>query len=551
MAQSWAAQSSSSSQSNNFAAAASPHAAPAHRPKGTNTDTVQSAPSPSVLFKCSVCDKGFEQRSSRDRHQRRCRQKQISGTIPRKKSCALCTQAKTRCDLLTPSCSRCRNKGLDCHYYHQPPPQHSHSHHYATATTPLRTTDLVHRRSPIRLSEEVSLPTPACTDNGLPEEFSDGSLRHTGNHRSGSSNNGMREVEIADWGDINHNFLEWNIFAGSTGDMELHSVCPIGSESPLTPQDAYQHLYNPNHLGNPMDQQIRLAPRQVSIESFKQMRKILVENAPAPGPKNKFIFIDRVCRGYPKMMTGRNGPPPFIHSSHLTPGKMTSALANCRGLVDMYKTMTPDNKSFVMKSIATEHGRILAEAEHVRVCEVEKIGVLQAALIYGIIRHFENDPTFDRAAMVSMETMAVNVGVSSIVAKGELEGVRPAWEDWIIAESKRRTMVALYMLDGSFHYAHNIPTFTCGELNEILLPTPTILWQSRERSKWEYEYENYLSDLRGRRLPKMADILSTEPTYLNIEEWVGGMDNFGVTVLAMVESCREDVPDAVEDGGGV
>ena len=169
-------------------------------------------------------------------------------------------------------------------------------------------------------------------------------------------------MEITDWGDINHSLLEWNIFAGSAGDMELHSVVPIGSETPL-PSPPYQHLYSPNHLGNPMDQQIRLPPRQVTVESFKQMRKIRVDAAPVPGPKNKFVFIDRVCRAYPKMMTGRNGPPPFIHSSHLIPGRMTSALANCRGLVDMYKAMTPDNKSFVMKSIANEHGRILTEAE--------------------------------------------------------------------------------------------------------------------------------------------------------------------------------------------
>ena len=47
----------------------------------------------------------------------------------------------------------------------------------------------------------------------------------------------------------------------------------------------------------------------------------------------------------------------------------------------------------------------------------------------------------------------------------------------------------------------------------------------------------------------MADILSSELPYFNIEEWVSRMDNFGVTVLAMVENCRENVPDAVEEGG--
>lgn len=37
---------------------------------------------------------------------------------------------------------------------------------------------------------------------------------------------------------------------------------------------------------------------------------------------------------------------------------------------------------------------------------MDKIGALQAALIYGLIRHFENDPTFDTAVMFSMEVRA-------------------------------------------------------------------------------------------------------------------------------------------------
>ncbi|OAP56269.1 hypothetical protein AYL99_09448 [Fonsecaea erecta] len=37
-------------------------------------------------------------------------------TVPRKKSCNHCYQSKARCDLKRPSCTRCRNRSLDCIY---------------------------------------------------------------------------------------------------------------------------------------------------------------------------------------------------------------------------------------------------------------------------------------------------------------------------------------------------------------------------------------------------------------------------------------------------
>jgi Fungal Zn(2)-Cys(6) binuclear cluster domain len=45
-----------------------------------------------------------------------CRQKLLQQYHSRKKSCARCRHAKTRCDQSTPQCSRCKLKGVDCVY---------------------------------------------------------------------------------------------------------------------------------------------------------------------------------------------------------------------------------------------------------------------------------------------------------------------------------------------------------------------------------------------------------------------------------------------------
>lgn len=84
--------------------------------------------------------------------------------------------------------------------------------------------------------------------------------------------------------------------------------------------------------------------------------------------------------------------------------------------------------------------------------------MLQAALVYGLIRHYENDHTLDEPTMESikvppiitppplagsqlnstLQAIAVNVGLRGITAKGEAEGLRPNWEEWVLAESRRR-----------------------------------------------------------------------------------------------------------------
>lgn len=273
--------------------------------------------------------------SSRDRHLRRCRQKQLTGTIPRKKSCTLCTQAKTRCDLRTPACSRCKTKGLDCRYYYSP------ATYKDPALSPIPT-----------LREEISLPTPAATDIGHIDDA------------NGANFDTSLDVAVVDWGEISNSLLDWApMFGlpepGATG-LEVSPSMPSEGSKTIHAASFSQN----SMMGGGQSRVVSQPSRLVSLESFMQMRHRLATEPMLATEKShfdKFHFMHLVIRAYPKMMVTGNSLPPFIHWSSLVPGRTSEALANCKGLVEMYRTMTVENRQFVMKTIAQEHERVVQQ----------------------------------------------------------------------------------------------------------------------------------------------------------------------------------------------
>lgn len=102
-----------------------------------------------------------------------------------------------------------------------------------------------------------------------------------------------------------------------------------------------------------------------------------------------------------------------------------------------------------------------------------------------------------------------------------------------------RTMITLYIFDASFHHSRGLQTLTSYELGELPLPTIRDLWEGTDRVAWEIEYEKYLAGLKGEKLPRLQDAWS--PGSLIFGEWYSGMDAFGVTVLALSQSCQSRI----------
>lgn len=203
---------------------------------------------------------------------------------------------------------------------------------------------------------ETSPPTPAATDIGQIDDVDQANIDIS------------LDVAIVDWGEISNSLLDWvpiTIF----GSPE-HEATELELPQAMLPE-ATRAV---NAIGYPPGsiqsrQTNHQSSRLVSLESFLQMRHRLAAQAVSVKGKcdfDKFHFIHLVIRAYPKMMVTGNTPPPFIHSSSLLPGRTPEALAICKGLVEMYRTMTPDNRQFVMKTIAQEHERVLKVLAHTK-----------------------------------------------------------------------------------------------------------------------------------------------------------------------------------------
>lgn len=208
------------------------------------------------------------------------------------------------------------------------------------------------------VSEEISLPTPAPTDNEHVEDANEES--------------NFASLGVVDWGEMGNSLLDWSPMFMPVGGAQTPANNG-GLETPLsTPQSCEDG--HPNSMPNLCEpgphtecgNHFRAAgqlTRLVSVESFTHIRhRFSTESAEMRKSYfNKFNFMNRVLKAYPKMMVAGNMLPPFVHPSSMLPGKITEALANCKGLVQMYKTMGAENRQFVMKTIAQEHDRILQQ----------------------------------------------------------------------------------------------------------------------------------------------------------------------------------------------
>jgi hypothetical protein len=85
---------------------------------------------------------------------------------------------------------------------------------------------------------------------------------------------------------------------------------------------------------------------------------------------------------------------------------------------------------------------------------------------------------------------------------------------------------------------------TCSQLEKLPLPCSKAMWEVESRSAWEYEYKNYLSNMKGGRLLQCGDLRQLSKIGVsslgsdivdNLSAWSKAIDNFGAMVLVAVQ----------------
>jgi len=108
-----------------------------------------------------------------------------------------------------------------------------------------------------------------------------------------------------------------------------------------------------------------------------------------------------------------------------------------------------------------------------------------------------------------------------------------SWEDWVFAESRRRTVLVWLLITQTVRLKTGDPCDDTDDFRALPLCSPKSLWEAKTRSAWQSEYDVYQSSQRmGMNVVgdlidacKQSDMGSNR---LKMDAWNANADNLGI-----------------------
>jgi hypothetical protein len=256
-------------------------------------------------------------------------------------------------------------------------------------------------------------------------------------------------------------------------------------------------------------------------------------------------YIWRILNSYAASASRGRGIPPFIHPAQMSDQKAILPLNTCLSLIRISENPLPGTENSAALVLQREMESIAATRE--KYDDMALLAAYQAYLIYALVLFFrlsQGSSAFFREAMMNLQELACSTSRRGLVCAADRHHARPTWEEWIVTESKRRTLYVMYLFDSILSSQENIPTFLGTELRGLPAPANKILWQAQGRSQWEEEYNVFLTEWTKRYLtidelwplpPSLSDADIAE-RHDRVNQWLENMDEFG-TMLFAVTSC--------------
>ncbi|KAJ5485044.1 hypothetical protein N7539_005032 [Penicillium diatomitis] len=217
-------------------------------------------------------------------------------------------------------------------------------------------------------------------------------------------------------------------------------------------------------------------------------------------------------------------------------------MATCLSLIRIAENPLSGTESVAAHVLQREMESIVSARETFD--EVALLSAYQAYLVYTLVLFFrlkQGSSAFFRQAMMHLQELACMTCRQGLVCTAERLHLRPTWEEWIVAESKRRTLYIMYLLDSVLSAQERLPTFLATELRGLPAPSSKLLWHARTRSQWEKEYNLFLTEwtssffaidelwpIRGGA--SEADITIRED---RTNRWLENLDEYGVMFFAV------------------
>ena len=262
-------------------------------------------------------------------------------------------------------------------------------------------------------------------------------------------------------------------------------------------------------------------------------------------PAAIIAFMSRMLKSYAAAATSGNVIPPFIHPIQLKQQPASSSLTTCLSLVRMCRNPLPGSENATTMILEREMQNITQARGSYD--DMSLLAAFQAYLIYALVLflRINNPPTqYLGQSMINLQELAHMSSRQGLVCAADQRRTRPRWEEWIVAEAKRRTLYLMYLFDSVLSAQEGLPTFLGTELQGLPAPGSKSLWQAQARGDWERAYNVYLAGWTELGLaidefwpiPPDFDELATEKRRGRVDHWLEDIDEFG-TMLYAAMSC--------------
>lgn len=262
-------------------------------------------------------------------------------------------------------------------------------------------------------------------------------------------------------------------------------------------------------------------------------------------PANITSFIYRILKSYAAAAARGHDTLPFVHSMQMKEDVLGGPLTTCLNLVRMCVKPIPGSEVASQHVLQREMEAIVEKRASYD--EVSLLGAFQAYLIYSLVLYFRlglASNSFLRQIMMNLQDLAAFSAKHGLVCVAEQKHTRPTWEEWIVAESKRRTLYVMYLFDSILSSEEGLPTFLGTELQGLPAVGSKPLWQAQTRTDWEAAYNFHLAEWVDSSLaieelwptPPGMDEVAISKRRQRADQWLENIDEFG-TMLYAVMCC--------------
>jgi hypothetical protein len=116
-----------------------------------------------------------------------------------------------------------------------------------------------------------------------------------------------------------------------------------------------------------------------------------------------------------------------------------------------------------------------------------------------------------------------------LICHAEVEGTRPEWKEWVLVESKRRTVTLLFILYLLFDIKPEQRAKSKVGLSVLPLPAHRNLWEAKTEDEWVAKYDQMLT-------ARYADLMELsrsngDERMQDLSAWMISGDAFGILVM--------------------